>query len=232
MEVRLKVLIGANVGKELLITGPKFFIGRAEDCDLRPRSDLISRHHCVIVNENDFVALRDFGSKNGTSVNNERVVGEVPLNAGDRIKVGPLEFEVAIGTNPALKKKPKVESVKEAAARTLANGDSQSGATDMDVNQWLTPGDDRAANTDTRVINLNETGEIDLKSIFPANATGENAAALTNDANAAQETAKAADESGTHGRKKPGKLPHVAQASSTDSRSAAADVLHKFFKRR
>ena len=49
MEVSLKVVVGANAGKELKVPGPKFFIGRAEDCHLRPKSDLISRHHCVLL---------------------------------------------------------------------------------------------------------------------------------------------------------------------------------------
>ena len=76
MEVQLKVLIGKTAGQKIKVTGPKFFVGRSEDCDLRPRSDLISRHHCAFIVEDAFVALRNFGSKNGSLVNGERVVGE------------------------------------------------------------------------------------------------------------------------------------------------------------
>ena len=90
MEVRLKVQVGKNVGQELLVPGPKFFIGRAEDCQLRPRSDLISRHHCVLLVEEGFVAVRDFGSKNGTLVNGSEIPeGQViPVHPGDLIHVG------------------------------------------------------------------------------------------------------------------------------------------------
>ena len=55
MEVRLKVFVGPNAGKELPVAGPKFLMGRAEDCQLRPRSDLISRHHCVLLIEDGLV---------------------------------------------------------------------------------------------------------------------------------------------------------------------------------
>src|SRR5215813_12387999 len=105
MEVRLKVLVGPNAGKELPVAGPKFLIGRAEDCQLRPRSDLISRHHCVLLIEEGLVTVRDFGSKNGTLVNDARVRGECELKSGDKLVVGPLEFEVCIHVGVASKKR-------------------------------------------------------------------------------------------------------------------------------
>src|SRR5688572_14629927 len=114
MEVRLKVLVGKNAGQELSVPGPKFFVGRAEDCQLRPRSDLISRHHCALIIEENLVAVRDFGSKNGTHVNGERVAAERELKDGDILKVGPLEFEVSIKVSVTAKKRPKVTSVEEA----------------------------------------------------------------------------------------------------------------------
>src|SRR5262245_3232967 len=101
MEVQLKVLVGTNVGQTLKVPGPKFFIGRAEDCHLRPGSDLVSRHHCVLMVEGSTIIIRDFGSKNGTHVNGERVNGEVVLNNGDQLKVGPLEFEVQLAESLA-----------------------------------------------------------------------------------------------------------------------------------
>ncbi len=73
MQVKLIVTQGKNAGQEVPVPGPKFFIGRAEDCDLRPQSDLISRHHCALLVEDGYVAVRDFGSKNGTFVNDQRV---------------------------------------------------------------------------------------------------------------------------------------------------------------
>ncbi|MFC1597464.1 FHA domain-containing protein [Planctomycetota bacterium] len=146
MEVTLIVVGGKNAGKEVPVAGPKFFIGRAEDCQLKPHSDLVSRHHCAIMVEEAFVAVRDFGSKNGTQVNGERVQGERELKAGDRITVGDLELEVQLGVGIGGKKKPKVKSVQEAVARTV----EVSGDDGMDLDSWLADTDTRAPDpTDT-----------------------------------------------------------------------------------
>ena len=81
MEVKLIVLHGKSAGKEVPVPGPKFFIGRAEDCHLRPQSDAVSRHHCAVLVEDGFVSVRDFGSKNGTFVNGERLLADHRLTA-------------------------------------------------------------------------------------------------------------------------------------------------------
>lgn len=231
MEVRLKVLVGKSAGQELLIPGPKFFIGRAEDCQLRPRSDLISRHHCALLVEDGFLAVRDFGSKNGTLVNGERVAGERELKAGDKLTVGPLEFEVCILATTAAKKRPKVESVKEAAARTAeGSGDN------IDVSQWLTD-KEKAGSTETRVINVNETSEIDLQ----ASRNGDASASFSGDnlkVEASEELVKAtaekvpAEKAAPDKKRVPGKLPPIPKNGNLDTGGAAADVLNKFFKRR
>ena len=106
MDLKLRVLEGKNAGQEISVQGKKFFVGRAEDCHLRPGSDLISRHHCVLLIEDGYLAVRDFGSKNGTYVNEERVVGERELKAGDHLTIGPLHFEVHIAHNLGGKKRP------------------------------------------------------------------------------------------------------------------------------
>lgn len=220
MEVRLKVLVGKNAGQELPVPGPKFFIGRAEDCQLRPRSDLISRHHCVLLIEENFVAIRDFGSKNGTVVNGERVVGEHELKNGDHLTIGPLEFEIVVPVPVPAKKRPKVESVKEAAARTAeAHGHHDK----LDVSQWLSDGDSKVGNAETRVIHMNETGEIDLGNGHGAKEPVEAIATPAPEPVAAAKSPAKAE---------PGKLPARPNSGQADSRSAAADVLNKFFKRR
>lgn len=153
MDVKLKVLFGKNLGQELRIDGPRFFIGRSEDCQLRPKSDLVSRHHCAILVDSSGVAIRDFGSRNGTYVNEQRVVGERELAAGDRLRIGPMEFELVLTES---KKRPKVASVKEAAVRTAK--DAAKDSEGVDIEQWLaddepTPTtaarETRAADTDT-----------------------------------------------------------------------------------
>src|SRR5688572_2370542 len=120
MEIKLKVLVGGSAGQEIRVPGPKFFVGRSEECHLRPRSDLISRHHCVLLVDETAVTLRDFGSKNGSFINGQRVSGEQDLRHGDKLKIGPLEFEISIVEEPDAKKRPKVQSIKEAVERTAA----------------------------------------------------------------------------------------------------------------
>lgn len=104
MDASFKVLTGPRAGQELPLKGPKFLIGRAEDCHVRPRSDSVSRHHCVILIEAGLVTVRDFGSKNGTLVNGQRVKGECPLKNGDNLTVGPLQFELVLRVAMASKK--------------------------------------------------------------------------------------------------------------------------------
>jgi predicted component of type VI protein secretion system len=161
MDLKLKVLEGKNAGQEISVNGKKFFIGRAEDCHLRPGSDLISRHHCVLLVEDGYIGIRDFGSKNGTYVNDERVAGERELKAGDRLTVGPLRFEIHVAHNIGAKKRPPVGDIKEAAARTAQVAAAAQGG--MDVDAWISdapPGETKA--TDTHQPNLAETDSIKL----------------------------------------------------------------------
>jgi pSer/pThr/pTyr-binding forkhead associated (FHA) protein len=166
MEVQLKVLVGSSAGQTIKVPGPKFYIGRSEDCQLRPRSDLISRHHCAIIVEGDYVAVRDFGSKNGTYVNDQRVSSEQELKPGDRLKVGPLEFEVHYDLGSlGGPKRSKVSSIKEAAARTADSGVVKKPAADdpdgIDLSEWL--GEDLVNEGDTREMRApSESTEIKL----------------------------------------------------------------------
>jgi len=95
MKVSLVVLTAGKMeGKVLEIKVPQFLIGRDADCQLRPASPLISKRHCAIHQRDDQVFVEDFGSTNGTHVNEQPVTGEVELNDGDVLKVGPIQFAV------------------------------------------------------------------------------------------------------------------------------------------
>ena len=140
MDLKLKVLEGKSVGQEIPVRGKKFFIGRAEDCQLRPGSDLISRHHCVLLVEDGYIGVRDFGSKNGTFINDERVVGERELKPGDRLTVGPLRFEVHIAHGLGGQKRPPVVDIKEAATRTAEDASKIPSTSPIGSRTNLTPG--------------------------------------------------------------------------------------------
>lgn len=97
MKLGLKVLSqGKSEGKIIPITLSQFIIGRDPECQLRPASGLISKRHCAILIRGEKAFVRDFDSTNGTFVNEEPVKGERELNAEDVLKVGPLQFSIAM----------------------------------------------------------------------------------------------------------------------------------------
>jgi pSer/pThr/pTyr-binding forkhead associated (FHA) protein len=128
MDVKLIVIHGKHAGQEIPIPIPKFFIGRAEDCNLRAHSDQVSRHHCVIIVEEGYVAIRDFQSKNGTFVNGQRIADETALKSGDRLKVGQIELEVRIVAAVAEK-----EAAAQPPDKGLELGDRLAVADDSDT---------------------------------------------------------------------------------------------------
>jgi predicted component of type VI protein secretion system len=96
VSAELKVVGGKHAGQVIPLNRQKFLIGREQDCQLRPNSEMVSRHHCVFSVDDYSVRLRDLGSTNGTLVNGERIRKDVVLVAGDRVVIGNLEFELVI----------------------------------------------------------------------------------------------------------------------------------------
>jgi pSer/pThr/pTyr-binding forkhead associated (FHA) protein len=87
---------------------------------------MISKRHCAIVQRDGKVFIQDFGSTNGTSVNDQPVKDEIELQNSDRLKIGPLHFEVCIVQDAAAVKgatpKPPTKAVgaKPAPAKPAA----------------------------------------------------------------------------------------------------------------
>lgn len=226
MDVKLIVASGSLAGKAIPIKGSRFYIGRSEDCHLRPRSDLISRHHCAIILDGDYLAVRDFGSKNGTFVNGERVRGEQVLSEGDTLIVGVLEFKIKI--EQAAKSKPKVESVQQAAARTV-----ESASDDFDVDQWLsdeeTSDADTAATADTRTINIRpedtpqEGGDSQQRQQPDEEARNRIAAMFDDDNEEQQEPQQESQDKS--------KKPKFKKPSADSSQDAAASMLKNLFRK-
>ncbi len=225
MDAKLIVIGGKNAGQTIPVSGPKFLIGRAEDCQLRPRSDLVSRHHCEILLEQGSVAVRDLGSKNGTLVNGEEIKSQRELKAGDHLKVGALEFEIALSVELSGKKKPKVRSVQEAARRTIesAGGKDQ---IDLDVTQWLADDDDETPSPghlhDTSSQPVNRAGQ---KTAPAAGPTPKTPPAAATSAGAAADTA-------AERRPDPMNRDETPSPTAPSSRAAANDMLKQFFHRR
>lgn len=221
MQVRLKVMHGVNAGKEILVPGSKFFIGRGPECHLRPKSDAISRHHCALLVTATQVAVRDFGSKNGTYVNDQRVQDIGLVRPGDILRVGPLVFEICYEPQPATAPK-KAANVQEVAAKTEAAGNSEWD----DITDWIDDADDSqvkrsVADPETRQFRIDETDRAMLDSAETGTTSGSANETTVSDPEPSKKKKKA----------KPGKLPKIQASSTEDSRAAADEALRKYFNR-
>jgi predicted component of type VI protein secretion system len=97
MKVSLVVTTGTHEGRSIPVTGPQFLIGRDPQCQLRPASQAISKLHCAVLVRDGKVYLKDYGSTNGTLVNDALVQDtEVEITDGATLRVGPLDFRVKI----------------------------------------------------------------------------------------------------------------------------------------
>jgi anti-anti-sigma factor len=95
MEVKLIPLDGEWENRLISVDKPEFTIGRSADCDLPFDHSLVSLQHCRIRHEGDKLSVEDLGSVFGTTVNG-RKVRATDLHDGDRLKVGPTTFMVAL----------------------------------------------------------------------------------------------------------------------------------------
>jgi serine phosphatase RsbU (regulator of sigma subunit) len=86
-------VIQPNVAPAYLrLSEPVITVGRANDCTIPIKDRFLSRHHAEIRLQEGAWFLRDCGSANGTSINGQKVQGDVPLRAGDRIAFGDSEI--------------------------------------------------------------------------------------------------------------------------------------------
>ncbi len=247
MKIRLRVESGSHAGKEIEVGQEKFLIGRSDSCQLRPKSESVSRKHCIIAVQDGRVLVQDLKSRNGTFVNEKRLPPDKAkvLKDGDILRVGKLSFGVVIEHGLHAAKKPEVKSVADAAARAHAEGSADSRFEEVDVSSWLDEADaiDRVRkmnDPDTRHLTLKEQQE------DPDTDSSElsvNATILTDQSNATKESdGKNADDSASGDKakkfkrpekKKPGKLPQGMKKEMTDtSRDAADNALKRFFSGR
>lgn len=222
MQVKLKVIGGRNDGREIKIGVPEFVIGRGDDAHLKPSSDLVSRNHCKLKITEGALLVSDMGSRNGTFVNGTKLEGEHVAKVGDTLRVGRLQFEILIDHGAAGNKKPKVAGVAEAAARTAA----KKGDFDEDsITDWLNSTDQEEASKA-----LNETQQFSLEDtptkMFVRSDEIPEEEVKGPEAEVVEESDSAIK------KKRYKKLPPQERAKAESSKSAADDVLRKFFNRR
>ncbi len=102
MSVKLVMFNSKGQRRAFALAKAETVIGRSADCGLRiPLTD-VSRKHCLVIDRQGEVRLRDLGSTNGTYVNNKRI-NEVLLQAGDRLTIGPVILTVQFNGKPIAK---------------------------------------------------------------------------------------------------------------------------------
>jgi pSer/pThr/pTyr-binding forkhead associated (FHA) protein len=86
-------LVALDGGSDILVERRSVLVGRHPACDARIDSLRVSRHHCILTQENGEMMVRDVGSTNGIRINGERVeVGR--LQPGDELSIAHLRYRV------------------------------------------------------------------------------------------------------------------------------------------
>lgn len=233
MHIVLKVASGSHKGKEIKVSTEKFLIGRSDSCQLRPKSESVSRKHCIIVRKDNRVLVQDLKSRNGTFVNEKRLPTDKAkvLKPGDLLKVASLEFEVVIEPSLNAPKKPEVEGVADAASRVVDAGLSESRFEDVDVDSWLDEADQvdrvrKLSDPDTRQFSI-ESLQQELSSEDSVNG---DLSVSTEPGDDASDESVVEKIKRSNDNKKPGKLPENFKKQLTDnSRDAADNALKRFF---
>ena len=144
MNVNLVLFRKDGTTKSFTLPSTVTVVGRREDCDLCIPLMVVSRKHCELNLDQEQLKLRDLGSRNGTFLN-DRQVEEIQVNAGDRIRVGPVTFAVQVDGEPAndsaILRAPKhiAESEEQPSdhAKILANMDDVDTLQDHSVAELL-----------------------------------------------------------------------------------------------
>lgn len=72
------------------LTEKETTLGRHPDCGVQLQSNMVSRHHARIVQNDGQFFVEDLGSGNGTFLNGQRIYERTLLKHNDRIKLGPV----------------------------------------------------------------------------------------------------------------------------------------------
>ena len=207
MNVQLVVASGSRAGQVIPIVGERFVIGRADDCNLKPRSELISRYHCEISLKEGDVFVRDLGSKNGVFLNDTQITEATVANNGDKLVIGPLDFFIKIVLDMKSPKAAKVKSVSDAVARTVAiQSEHKERSQEDTITDWLLASGENADELETRAA---DAFEMKTQLMPPSGDT------------------KEMDE---HREANPPSGSGVKPGTHASSRDAASELLKKFFK--
>jgi predicted component of type VI protein secretion system len=251
MITKLIVATGKSAGRSIAVKKNTLLIGRAEECDIRPLSEDVSRRHAAVHVGPADVWVEDLGSRNGTFVNGERIAGKTKVSSGDLIRVGALELTVSC-SEPA----PKEEGEDDVSKWLMAD-DAPAGMFDTTRSlRATTPmpgagGIDPSAQTvapDHDSASIHAVGDpgadvhgstisgISGHAATPAGGSttskGSGSATTVGQGDAARGDSSVAIEALKESNAKPGSLPATSRKGTVNSRDAAAEALKKFFGNR
>lgn len=142
----LIVETGKHKGKRLKLPDGEAILGRDEEAAIRIASEEVSRTHCAIVSSPGKLVVRDLGSRNGTFVNGKPITGEVVLQPGDLLVVGPMGFRLPAPEADAAEPKP-------APVKKPGKPGKGGGLSDDEIQAWLGLGvGDAKGDADTAVM--------------------------------------------------------------------------------
>jgi pSer/pThr/pTyr-binding forkhead associated (FHA) protein len=211
MLTKLIIASGKSAGRAISIKRSKLLIGRAEECDIRPLSEEVSRRHCAVHAGPADVWVEDLGSRNGTFVNGVRIKEKTKVATGDLIRVGSLELKVSC------------------SAPAAAAGSEE------DVSRWLMTDEEPAGMFDTtqsvRTVAVADPAA-DSSSIHAENPMASSGSGVTAGgagSGISKSSSALAIEAVKESKTKPGMLPQQPKQGTDTSRDAAAEALKKLF---
>jgi predicted component of type VI protein secretion system len=95
-------------GSPIELTRPLTLVGRQEDCDLALDHKTISKHHCILMQSDGAVLLRDLGSTNGCRINGQKTKSGAIL-PNDVFSIAVFDFRLFIGANAPGAPAPSVD---------------------------------------------------------------------------------------------------------------------------
>ncbi len=84
---------------EVILDGGEVTIGRGDENLCVLKADGVSRKHARIFPFDNYWYIEDSGSTNGITVNGE-AVDKVMLNDGDKVEIGPVQYEFSVDSEP------------------------------------------------------------------------------------------------------------------------------------
>ena len=226
MITKLIVASGKSAGRAISIKRNTLLIGRAEECDVRPLSEEVSRRHCAVHVGPADIWAEDLSSRNGTFVNGVRIVEKTKLTSGDVIRVGSLELKVSCA-------EPAPKGTEEDVSKWLMTDESPAGTFDTTQSMTGIDGGGVAAGVTPNADPDADASNIHMAAFTDPGGSGSGASGSgVGGSGISKSSNTLAIEALKEAKAKPGILPQGPKKSTDSSRDAAADALRKFFGNR